>query len=181
MSSSANNTAATATQTLFASVAAAAVSPSASDAQRAAAMQYLASLIDIGVPTICVWSLPLRRPQRRRPSALQPPRLPPPPSFAAATTAPASTAGTIAPWTAGILYGVVPDLHLHDFTVQDDGRPWYSIVRGRSVGITQDHSLASRAVLGVSNNGWRSHKTLAGALNEFNHALDLNLVEVRPF
>ncbi|KAJ7025071.1 hypothetical protein C8F04DRAFT_1269683 [Mycena alexandri] len=169
MNSSANNTAAAATQTLFASVAAAAVCPSATDPQRAAAMHHHCACAVLGAPSF--------------PAATTPAG--PPPSFAAATAAATAatvgTAGTIAPWSAGILFGVVPDLHLHDFTVRDDGHPWYAVIRGRSVGITQDHNLASQAVLGVSNNGWKSHKTLQGALNEFNHALDLNLVEVHPF
>ncbi|KAJ7041283.1 hypothetical protein C8F04DRAFT_1253346 [Mycena alexandri] len=202
MNSSAAPTTPAATQALVNSVAAAVVSPSATEAQRAAAMQYLASLVTIGAPHLAGQPSGLPAPSDAPPSfavATAPGTAPP--SFAAATaasdaavgttgaTAQASaqfphavdTQGTVAPFAAGVLFDIVPHLHLHDFTARDNGQPWYAVVRGKKVGITQDHDLAASAVLGVSNNGWKSHKTLAGALANFNHALDLGLVQVRPF
>ncbi|KAJ7165386.1 hypothetical protein C8R46DRAFT_1220516 [Mycena filopes] len=188
MNPTANNNAATVTEPLFASVAAAAMSTSATEAQRAAAMQYLASLINIGAPGAADTPAPApaAAPAPATPAAAAPPpfTVTPaglPPSFAAATAGTIGTAGTVAPFAAGILYDAVPGFHLHDFGILDNGRPWYTVIRGKKVGITQDHNLAAGAVLGVSNNGWRGHKTLPAALFEFNHALDLGLVEVRPF
>ncbi|KAJ7711503.1 hypothetical protein B0H16DRAFT_1745116 [Mycena metata] len=201
MNSSAAPTTPAATQTLVNSVAAAVVSPSATQAQRDAAMQYLSSLVTIGAPHLAGPPSGLPAPSDAPPSfavATAPGAAPP--SFAAATaaaataaaTAPAAQAsaafppgvgthGTIAPFAAGVLFDVVPHLHLHDLTARDNGQPWYAVIRGKKVGITQDHDLAASAVLGVSNNGWKGHKTLAAALANFNHALDLELVEVRPF
>ncbi|KAJ7796344.1 hypothetical protein B0H14DRAFT_3494899 [Mycena olivaceomarginata] len=62
-----------------------------------------------------------------------------------------------------------------------DEELWYCILKGKFVGVTQNHPLAIDTVLGVSNNSMRSYKTQALALAAFNSALTLSIVEVRPY
>jgi hypothetical protein len=62
-----------------------------------------------------------------------------------------------------------------------DEELWYCILKGKFVGVTQNHPLAVDAVLGVSNNSMRSYKTQVLALAAFNNALAGTIVEVRPY
>ncbi|KAJ7178675.1 hypothetical protein C8R43DRAFT_1118045 [Mycena crocata] len=165
---------AAATEALLASVAAAAAAPSATQAQRDAALQYLASLVSIGGPVA--------------PSSAGVPAVTqssPAPIPVAAAPAPTPTASAPAPadasnprWVAGTLYNEVPLEHIAS-VVADNGDGWYGVIIGRSVGLTQSNAAAGKAVVGITSNSMKSHKTLAGALFTFNHALDLGLVEVR--
>ncbi|KAJ7143229.1 hypothetical protein C8R46DRAFT_1233004 [Mycena filopes] len=97
-------------------------------------------------------------------------------------TAPPTPIVPGAPWVAGPLYPYISDLHMvSDPALADNGTLWYVVVRGTAVGVIQDHAQALLAVTGISNNQMKGYKTLAQALFTFNHALDLSLVQVRPF
>ncbi|KAJ7429656.1 hypothetical protein B0H11DRAFT_2265142 [Mycena galericulata] len=176
MSSQPDNTSATATESLVSSVAAAAVSPAATPAQRQAALQYLATLVNAGGPV--------------QPSAPTGSTAPPVYSVAA----PAGPAGqppsasvadpTLeqpAPYVAGILYAEIPTSYLPSDGVVDNGQGWYAVFKGRKVGITQNNAVALEAVVGVSNNAMRSFKTFAAAHTAFNDALASGLAEIRTY
>jgi hypothetical protein len=88
----------------------------------------------------------------------------------------------VGPWEAGSIFSVVPPQPLASILVPaGDEELWYCILKGKFVGVTQNHPLAIDAVLGVSNNSMRSYKTQALALVAFNSALTLSIVEVRPY
>ncbi|KAJ7484068.1 hypothetical protein B0H11DRAFT_2231800 [Mycena galericulata] len=177
MSSQPDNTSATATESLaiVSSVAAAAVSPAATPAQRQAALQYLATLVNAGGPV---------QPSPTGSTA--------PPVYSVA--APAGPAGqppstsvadpTLeqpAPYVAGILYAEIPTSYLPSNGVVDNGQGWYAVFKGRKVGITQNNAVALEAVVGVSNNAMRSFKTFAAAHTAFNDALASGLAEIRTY
>ncbi|KAJ7439804.1 hypothetical protein B0H11DRAFT_1934169 [Mycena galericulata] len=141
-----------------------------------AALQYLATL----------YNLTPVAPGTPSPSSPAPPTVAAPaPVPVPATPAPATSADPSTPeptslpattWMAGELYNEVPTGHLT--SVRDNGNGWYVVIRGRAIGVTQDNALALSAVLGVSNNAMRSHKTLSAAIFSFDHALDIGLVEI---
>ncbi|KAJ6459357.1 hypothetical protein C8R47DRAFT_1226632 [Mycena vitilis] len=193
-----NITAASASESLVGSVAAAAISPSSTLAQRegkplshhrfppsidiflsVAALKYLAAMITIGSPVAPPASDPAPPASSQAeapataPGAPGPPSPPPPPAVAPPLE-------RIGPFYAGVLYKTVPAYHITDIGIHDNGEGWYGVFKGKLVGITQDHAEALQAVVGVSNNGWKGFKTLAAALFAFNHALDLDIIEVRP-
>ncbi|KAJ7154383.1 hypothetical protein C8R43DRAFT_950023 [Mycena crocata] len=167
------------TEALMASVVAAATSASATPAHREAALQYLATMITLGgvaapgAPGTSVVPASTTAPVS---SSTLPASAPAP----APAAAPAPTNIPVGEWTAGVLYGEVPRTHLAT-NVPDNGEGWYGVIKGRTVGITQSQAEALQAVVGVSNNAMKSHKTLAGALFHFNHALDIGLVERRSY
>ncbi|KAJ7035485.1 hypothetical protein C8F04DRAFT_1182387 [Mycena alexandri] len=81
-----------------------------------------------------------------------------------------------APWIAGNLYTVLPAGALT--AVLDNGGKWFSITRGRYVGLTQDPSASSNAVMGVSNAATIKLANQTAALNHFNAALAARSVAV---
>ncbi|KAJ7768831.1 hypothetical protein B0H16DRAFT_1716032 [Mycena metata] len=81
-----------------------------------------------------------------------------------------------APWVAGHLYTVLPATTLT--AVPDNGGKWFSITRGRYVGLTQDPSVSSNAVMGVSNAATLKLANQTAALNHFNTALAARSVAV---
>jgi hypothetical protein len=72
---------------------------------------------------------------------------PPTPPAAPLPAVPQSTG----PWEAGVIYSVVPP-HALAAIADDNEELWYGILKGKFVGVTQNHSLALSAVVGVSNN-----------------------------
>jgi hypothetical protein len=84
------------------------------------------------------------------------------------------------PWEAGVIYSVVPP-HALAAIAEDNEELWYGILKGKFVGVMQNHPLALTAVVGVSNNSMRRYKTQALALDAFNVALAAGLVEIRPY
>ncbi|KAJ7442578.1 hypothetical protein B0H11DRAFT_2251482 [Mycena galericulata] len=168
MSSAPTNTSAAATESLVGSVAAVAVSPNSTPEQRGAALQYLATLVNTQGSYQYGASSVLSR------SARNPAALPPGPTAAPILAEPG-------PWVVGVLYSEVPSTPLPADSVVDNGQGWYGVIKGRKVGITQNHALALEAVVGVSNNAMRSYKTLDAAVTTFNHALVIGLVELRNY
>ncbi|KAJ7830021.1 hypothetical protein B0H14DRAFT_3465214 [Mycena olivaceomarginata] len=72
---------------------------------------------------------------------------PPTPPAAPLPAVPQSTG----PWEAGVVYSVVPPRALA--AIADDNEElWYGILKGKFISVTQTHSLALSAVVGVSNN-----------------------------
>ncbi|KAJ7487165.1 hypothetical protein FB451DRAFT_1392011 [Mycena latifolia] len=105
-------------------------------------------------------------------------------SAPAAAIAPAASTGflTRGPWVVGGLYLVVPTGPLALIPEQEPAEEqfWYSITRGRYVGVTLSHSLALAAVSGVSRSSMKSYKTEVAAAAAFNEMLSYNLVAVLP-
>ncbi|KAJ7740753.1 hypothetical protein DFH07DRAFT_965294 [Mycena maculata] len=93
--------------------------------------------------------------------------------------APADTPAT-GMWFSGTVYHVVPTAHLTPLPY-DNGELWYGILVGKFVGVTQNQGLALGAVAGISRNSMKSYKSQTQALDVFNHALDLGIVEIHPF
>ncbi|KAJ7717165.1 hypothetical protein DFH07DRAFT_973678 [Mycena maculata] len=93
--------------------------------------------------------------------------------------APADTPAT-GMWFSSTVYRVVPTAHLTPLPY-DNGELWYGILVGKFVGVTQNQGLALGAVAGISRNSMKSYKSQTQALDVFNHALDLGIVEIRPF
>jgi hypothetical protein len=57
---------------------------------------------------------------------------------------------------------------------------WYCISRGHYVGVTLNRTLAINAVLGVSGNAMKSHKSQVLAVAAFNELLQYRMVAVIP-
>ncbi|KAJ6567622.1 hypothetical protein DFH09DRAFT_1314139 [Mycena vulgaris] len=85
-----------------------------------------------------------------------------------------------APWIVGVVYSVVPTQLLTSIPVHDE-ELWYTILRGKYVGITQNHALALDTVVGILNNSMKSYKTQDLAVGAFNGALHVGLVQIRPY
>ncbi|KAK7042097.1 hypothetical protein R3P38DRAFT_3178672 [Favolaschia claudopus] len=107
-----------------------------------------------------------------------------------AAAAPAPALGppafrTSPPWTAGITYIVVPTGNLSaiaesTYENEDDQPVWYSVTKGKYVGVVLNQGVALGAVAGVRGNRMKSFKTQAQAVHDFNEALAYNLVVVIP-
>ncbi|KAJ7889249.1 hypothetical protein B0H13DRAFT_1888084 [Mycena leptocephala] len=52
------------------------------------------------------------------------------------------------PWTAGLLYGVIPNGPLT--AVADNGGKWFAITRSKYIGLTQNSAISLNAVTGIS-------------------------------
>ncbi|KAJ7742484.1 hypothetical protein DFH07DRAFT_777719 [Mycena maculata] len=92
---------------------------------------------------------------------------------------------TSGPWIAGNLYVVVPTSHLlpvaeAPIAEGEDSPLWYSITKGRYIGLTLSHALALSSVVGASGSHMKSYKTQIQALDVFNESLDYRLVAVIP-
>ncbi|KAJ7511754.1 hypothetical protein B0H11DRAFT_2214628 [Mycena galericulata] len=174
MSSAPTNTSAAATESLVGSVAAVAVSPNSTPEQRGAALQYLATLVNTQGSVPPAHSTSTAPPVYSAAPPVTPAALPPGPTAAPILAEPG-------PWVVGVLYSEVPSTPLPADGVVDNGQGWYGVIKGRKVGITQNHALALEAVVGVSNNAMRSYKTLDAAVTTFNHALVIGLVELRNY
>ncbi|KAJ7484893.1 hypothetical protein B0H11DRAFT_2231558 [Mycena galericulata] len=112
------------------------------------------------------------------PAPVAPPFIPPP---SALPPPPGPIGQATGPWVAGVLFSVVPPQALAPVPVPASNKElWYCIIRGRVVGITQSQQMALDAVLGVSHNSMKSHKTVDLAVDAFNIALAAGSVQVRP-
>ncbi|KAJ7869812.1 hypothetical protein B0H13DRAFT_1896494 [Mycena leptocephala] len=80
------------------------------------------------------------------------------------------------PWIAGTLYSVVPLAPLA--AVQDNGDKWFSITRGKYVGLTKNAAISLNAITGVSTGLSEKHSSQADALDNFNMALATGAVSV---
>jgi hypothetical protein len=199
---------AAATESLLASVAAAAVSASSTPAERQglsfptlpavaslliiflAAFQYLATVANISMGNAALVGQCLFNPFTFSLILYPAPAPAPAPTMTAPTAAtvgaaPIAAAAPPAPPAIDTitvdLYSTVPTENLDVSTATDTGELWYAVLKGKRVGVTNNHALALSAVVGVSNNSMKSHKGLATAVFYFNHALALGLVEIRPF
>ncbi|KAJ7479911.1 hypothetical protein FB451DRAFT_1395474 [Mycena latifolia] len=101
------------------------------------------------------------------------PMLPAPP-------APSVVLQSTGPWVAGTLYSVVPPQDLVTIPGHDD-ELWYTILRGKYIGVVQDHTLALDAMVGISNNAMKSYKTQALAVAAFNAGLGGGLAQIHPY
>ncbi|KAJ7839308.1 hypothetical protein B0H13DRAFT_1911328 [Mycena leptocephala] len=75
---------------------------------------------------------------------------------------------TGAPWTAGLLYSVIPAAPLN--AVPDNGGKWFAITRGKYIGLTQNSAISLNAVTGVSTGLSEKFGSQADALSHFNGA-----------
>ncbi|KAJ7887723.1 hypothetical protein B0H13DRAFT_1888765 [Mycena leptocephala] len=89
---------------------------------------------------------------------------------------PGSFLRTTGPWIAGALYSVVPQAPLA--AVPDNGDKWFSITRGKYVGLTKNAAISLKAVTGVSTGLSEKHNSQADALDNFNSALATDAVAV---
>jgi hypothetical protein len=80
------------------------------------------------------------------------------------------------PWIAGGLYGVVPAAPLT--AIVDHNEKWFSITRGRYVGLTNNSAISLNAVSGVPGALSDRCNTQAEALQHFNAALAVDAVAV---
>ncbi|KAJ6489314.1 hypothetical protein C8R47DRAFT_1215661 [Mycena vitilis] len=90
----------------------------------------------------------------------------------AASTAPAQANGFVrltGPWIAGRVYSVIPTANLA--SVADNGGKWFSITRGKYIGLTQNSAVALTAVTGISTGLMQKFSNQTDALNNFNSAL----------
>lgn len=81
---------------------------------------------------------------------------------------------TAGPWVAGTLYGVIP--HAPLTAVPDRNEKWFSITRGKYVGLTTNSAISLNAVTGVPGGLSDRCNTQAEALQHFNDALGVNAV-----
>jgi hypothetical protein len=72
------------------------------------------------------------------------------------------------PWTAGLLYGVIPNGPLT--AVPDNGGKWFAITRGKYIGLTQNSAISLNAVTGISTGLSEKFSNQSDALNHFNGA-----------
>ncbi|KAJ7058424.1 hypothetical protein C8F01DRAFT_1148181 [Mycena amicta] len=85
------------------------------------------------------------------------------------------------PWHVGALYHVVPAAPLgpaSEAGIGDSDTRWYSITRGRYVGITPINDLALGAVTGATDNQMKSFSSQGAALTQFNELLTLGRVAI---
>ncbi|KAJ7142162.1 hypothetical protein C8R46DRAFT_1233197 [Mycena filopes] len=112
-----------------------------------------------------------------------PPAAAPPaaaPALQAPPAPPAATSQgfihTAGPWTAGLLYGVVPPSPLT--AVPDNGGKWFAITRGKYIGLTQNSAISLNAVTGISTGLSEKFATQTDALAHFNDALHTHALAV---
>ncbi|KAJ7682145.1 hypothetical protein DFH06DRAFT_1318730 [Mycena polygramma] len=122
-------------------------------------------------------SPPAWAPPQAAPQVPAPPPPPPPPPAAAQ---PLTGLRMTGPWVAGPVYGVVPAGLLGLAPDTGEKGRWYSITKGKFVGVTQSLAVADAAVTRVSHAVRESFGSQAEAVAAFNLALasNLNLVEV---
>jgi hypothetical protein len=75
---------------------------------------------------------------------------------------------TRAPWTAGLLYSVIPAAPLN--AVPDNRGKWFAITRRKYIGLTQNSVISLNAVTGVSTGLSEKFGSQAEALSHFNGA-----------
>ncbi|KAJ7695517.1 hypothetical protein B0H16DRAFT_1750693 [Mycena metata] len=81
-----------------------------------------------------------------------------------------------APWTAGLLYTVVPSTPLT--SVPDNGGKWFAITHGKYISLTQNSSISLTAFSGISTGLSQKFNNQTDALNHFNGALAIHSLAV---
>ncbi|KAJ7140437.1 hypothetical protein C8R46DRAFT_1233884 [Mycena filopes] len=119
-------------------------------------------------------------------ASLSQPSVPAPAPVPAPVVVPPTPPGvflTRGPWVAGALYIVVPPGPLapiaeEQYATEDDAPGWYTITKGRYVGVTLSNALALASVVGISAGSMKKYKTQVLALAAFNEMLGYHLVSV---
>ncbi|KAJ7025019.1 hypothetical protein C8F04DRAFT_1191820 [Mycena alexandri] len=83
-----------------------------------------------------------------------------------------------APWSANVLYSVVPSGTLTPVDEVEPAPEWYVVYRGRFVGVMDQYMQAHWAIWSVSNAAHKTYATQAFALEAFNKVLSWGGVEV---
>ncbi|KAJ7032394.1 hypothetical protein C8F04DRAFT_1185037 [Mycena alexandri] len=83
-----------------------------------------------------------------------------------------------APWSANVLYSVVPSGTLTPVDEVEPAPEWYVVYRGRFVGVMDQYMQAHWAIRSVSNAAHKTYATQAFALEAFNKVLSWGGVEV---
>ncbi|KAJ7585948.1 hypothetical protein C8J56DRAFT_891810 [Mycena floridula] len=85
------------------------------------------------------------------------------------------------PWLSDVAYGIVPSqaLEANPSSSSSPTGHWYSVTKGRWVGVFSISSLAADAVDGVSGNARLKFSSREAALQHFNSTLGYGLVEIR--
>ncbi|KAJ7873902.1 hypothetical protein B0H14DRAFT_3438113 [Mycena olivaceomarginata] len=97
---------------------------------------------------------------------------------AGATAIPTDFFHSAAPWLAGRLYTVVPPAPLGPSPALDHTDKWFTITRGRYVGLTTNSAISLNAVTGVPGGLSEKLATQAEALQHFNDALAANAIAI---
>ncbi|KAJ7716212.1 hypothetical protein B0H16DRAFT_1476913 [Mycena metata] len=82
------------------------------------------------------------------------------------------------PFRANEVFGVVPTQALEPVEEEVTAPEWYTITRGRFVGVVDQYALAEMAISGVGGSARKSYTTQALAFNAFNAALTWGGVQV---
>ncbi|KAJ7840363.1 hypothetical protein B0H13DRAFT_1910767 [Mycena leptocephala] len=104
------------------------------------------------------------------------PPVPPPQPTAPTGSAAPGFFQTTGPWIAGNLYTVIPSAPLSP--VADHGEKWFSVTRGKYVGLTKNSAISLNAVTGVSTGLMEKFSTQTDAINNFNAALHSGVVAI---
>ncbi|KAK6971923.1 hypothetical protein R3P38DRAFT_3241328 [Favolaschia claudopus] len=117
------------------------------------------------------------------PAPASPPPAPAAPPAVAAPAHPLPGLRTSGPWIAGSMFLVVPTQHLQaivepTYATPEEAPRWYSITKGKYVGVTTNNALAVAAVSGVSGFNMKKHRTQLLALAEFNLMHDYHMVTI---
>ncbi|KAK6966334.1 hypothetical protein R3P38DRAFT_2816415, partial [Favolaschia claudopus] len=82
------------------------------------------------------------------------------------------------PWEVNQIYSVVPEEPLHG--IEDDApiTEWYSITRGRFVGVTEQYAVSDIAITGVAYGARKAYPNQDEALYAFNKALAWGAVQI---
>ncbi|KAK7018522.1 hypothetical protein R3P38DRAFT_3200900 [Favolaschia claudopus] len=79
--------------------------------------------------------------------------------------------GTDGPFSANEIFSVVPGSSLQSIPEDPVAAEWYTVFRGRFVGVFDQYALADFAVAGVGQGARKQYNTQAEALEAFNKAL----------
>ncbi|KAJ7792585.1 hypothetical protein B0H13DRAFT_1935698 [Mycena leptocephala] len=115
-------------------------------------------------------------PSPRRQEYLRRRPVPPPQPTAPTGSAAPGFFQTTGPWIAGNLYTVIPSAPLSP--VADHGEKWFSVTRGKYVGLTKNSAISLNAVTGVSTGLMEKFSTQTDAINNFNAALHSGVVAI---
>ncbi|KAK7023737.1 hypothetical protein R3P38DRAFT_3534384 [Favolaschia claudopus] len=112
-------------------------------------------------------------------AAKEPPKAVTPPAPGAGLPAPlVPHLRTEGPYQANEVFVVAPAECLAAVEEEERAPEWYSITRGRFVGVVDQHALSELAISGVAGAARKAYESQAQALAAFNKALAWGIVQV---